>query len=127
MESRAERLVKASRGKASVIGRWQFGLMRYSDDSPVPTGRQAPPLAAARDLAHAIAGTLRMARGFLAAGRCVDLTGLEELVGLLCAKSLDLPPEQGRQMRVVLIDLRRELDAVSAMLRATQGGATLDF
>ena len=97
--------------------------MRSPDDSPEPTARQASSLAAVRNLAQAIAGTLRMARCFLAAGRRIDLTGLEEMVGLLCAKSLDLPPEQGRQMRTVLIELRRELDALSATARTVEGGA----
>jgi hypothetical protein len=97
-------------------------MMERPDKSdPVP--RQPPPLAAARELAQAIAGTLRVARGFLAAGRRVDLVGLEEPVGLLCARSLDLPPEQGRQMRVVLINLRRELDVLAETLRTPQEGA----
>jgi hypothetical protein len=97
--------------------------MRPRDDSPEPAARQASSVAAVRNLAQAIAGTLRMARGFLAAGRQVDLTGLEDLVGLLCAKTLDLEPEQGRQMRVVLIELRRELDTLSSLARTVQGSA----
>jgi hypothetical protein len=84
--------------------------------------RYPPPLAATRELAQSIAGTLRVARGFLAAGRRIDLVGLEEPVGLLCAQSLDLPPEQGRQMLVVLINLRRELDVLSETLRSAQEG-----
>jgi hypothetical protein len=83
--------------------------------------RYPPPLAATRELAQSITGTLRVARGFLAAGRRIDLVGLEEPVGLLCARTLDLPPEQGRQMLVALINLRRELDVLSEALRMTQG------
>ena len=95
--------------------------MRQRDDRSDASARHASPLEHARALAQAIAGMLRVARGFVAAGRRVDLAGLEEPVGLLCARSLDLPPEQGRQMRVVLIDLRRELDALSETLRIAQG------
>jgi hypothetical protein len=95
--------------------------MRQRADTSDATARHATPLAQTRALAHAIAGTLRVARGFVAAGRRVDLVGIEEPVGLLCARSLDLPPEQGRQMRVVLIDLRRELNALSETLRTAQG------
>jgi len=92
-------------------------------ESSDPMPRYPPPIAAARELAQAIAGTVRVARGFAAAGRRIDLVGLEEPVGLLCARSLDLPPEQGRQMRVVLINLRRELHVLSETLRTRQDGA----
>jgi hypothetical protein len=91
--------------------------MHHGGDHPGAGARCASPLADVRALAQSIAGTLRVARGLAAAGRRIDLAGLEGPVGLLCAKTLDLPPEQGRQMRVVLTDLRRELDVLAAALR----------
>ncbi len=38
-------------------------------------------------------------------------------IGLLCAKALDLAPDEGRVLRVALISLREELDQLSATLR----------
>jgi hypothetical protein len=83
--------------------------------------RCATALGGARALADGLAGTLRMARGLAAAGRRVDVAGLDRAIGLLCAKSLDLPPEEGRQMRVVLIALLREVDALAATLAPVRG------
>ena len=60
---------------------------------------------------------LRMTRALVAGGREVDLMGLERQVGLLCAKTLDLPPEQGRALRPVLINLLADLDQLSSALR----------
>ncbi len=96
--------------------------MRTNDVFADPIALRATLLANVRELAQAIAGTLRVARALAASGRRVDLAGLEEPVGLLCAKSLDLPPDQGRQMRIVLIDLRRELDALLETLGPAEPG-----
>ena len=52
-------------------------------------------------------------------GRSIDLTGLDRGVGLLCAKSLDLPPEAGRS---VLPSLAALLDDVERLTNALQGG-----
>ncbi|MDR3538899.1 MAG: hypothetical protein P4L71_20560 [Acetobacteraceae bacterium] len=51
-------------------------------------------------------------------GRTVDLTGLDAQIGLLCAKALDLPAEQGRFVRPALISLLRKVDSVSTALAA---------
>jgi len=83
---------------------------------------RATPLDAARGLAERIAGTLRMAQALAAGGRRIDLAGLDRPIGLLCAKSLDLPPDQGRAMRVVLIALLQELDALSGAVRDLPDG-----
>ena len=58
---------------------------------------------------------LRMAHALVTRGRNVDLTGLERQIGLLCAKTLDLPPEDGRELRPVLINLLADLDALSCI------------
>jgi hypothetical protein len=76
------------------------------------------PLANARRLAAAIASTLRMARALATAGRSIDLSGLDGAVGLVCAKSLDLPPDEGGQMRDTLIALLQELDTLGDALQA---------
>jgi hypothetical protein len=71
---------------------------------------------------EAVLGTLRVGRSLMNAGRVVDLGGLERSVGLLCAKSLDLPPALGRGMRPYLAAVLDELDAVTlAMIRQKAG------
>jgi hypothetical protein len=60
----------------------------------------------------AIHGTLSVARGLVRARRQIDLRGLEQDVGQICAACLDLPPEQGRAMRPRLQALLAELDAL---------------
>lgn len=83
---------------------------------------RATPLDRARDLAVSLGGTLRLAQALAVAGRRIDLGGLEGPIGLLCAKSLDLPPEEGRQMRILLIELLGQVDALSETMRAPRGG-----
>ena len=51
-------------------------------------------------------------------GRAIDLTGLDHEVGLLCAKSLDLPPDEGRRIRPQLIALSGVMEALSRVLAA---------
>jgi hypothetical protein len=57
-----------------------------------------------------------VARTLLERGHAVDLAGFDDLVGLLCAKALDLPPDQGRVVRSDLIGLAAAVDALSAAL-----------
>ncbi|MCW3475101.1 hypothetical protein [Limobrevibacterium gyesilva] len=97
----------------------QTTAMQDSDDLaqvfiPVDTTGQ---LVAARQLADSIAATLRMARALVEARRRVDLDGLNGMIGLLCARALDLPPEQGRSFRARLIALRTDLDDLSVALK----------
>lgn len=67
-------------------------------------------------------GVVRLARVLAAARRPLDLAGLDELAGRLCAAALDLPPEQGRTLRPALAALLDELDALAAAC-ADSGGA----
>lgn len=80
--------------------------------SPLPS-----PLAELRAYADGVAQTLGVARGLVDAGRAVDLAGLQDQVGLLCAKALDLPREEGRAMRGELVALLARLDGLSVALR----------
>jgi len=70
-----------------------------------------------RDFARSLAGTTRLARALAEAGEQIDLAGLATHVGLLCARALDLAPEQGREMRVELITLRSDIDALAHTLQ----------
>ena len=68
-------------------------------------------------LADELMNVLSVATCFLEAGRSIDLTGLNDQVGLLCAKSLDLPPDEGRRVRPRLIVLSGSIEALSRALQ----------
>ena len=67
-------------------------------------------------LADGVATTIRIARALSDAQRPIDLTGLDNVVGLLCARMLDLPLEHGRALRHRLAMLDGELNALAAAL-----------
>lgn len=75
---------------------------------------------AAEQAAEAVANMLRLARGMVQAGRRVELEGLDQMVGRLCARCLDLPPEEGRALRPQLAALLVEIDALNASLARAQ-------
>jgi len=58
--------------------------------------------------------TIAVATAPTKSGRRVDLAGLDQSVGVLCAKTLDLMPDEGRKLRASLLDLLRALDALIA-------------
>jgi hypothetical protein len=62
--------------------------------------------------------TIGIACALAESGRAIDLTGLDHQVGLLCAKSLDLPPDEGRCVRPRLIALSGAMEALSRALAA---------
>jgi hypothetical protein len=77
-----------------------------------------PRLATVRACLEQLGRTLGIARNLVRAGKQVDLTGLEAEMGFVCARSLDLPPDDGRALRPELIGLRAELDALFTALEA---------
>jgi hypothetical protein len=88
--------------------------------------KTAPPSPADRAVAsaRALAGTLQLARALAQMRRPIDLTGLDQQVGRLCAAALDLPPADGRAMRPLLATLLAELDALSVCVAAMGDDAT---
>ena len=78
-------------------------------DSPSPSARAA-------SAARAVAGTLRMAHALAETCGGIDLAGLEQEIGRLCAAALDLPPSEGRTLRPLLEAVLDELDELSACL-----------
>jgi hypothetical protein len=80
-----------------------------------PTATSTP-LTQLRTFTDGVTQTLSVARGLVEAGRHVDLAGLEDQVGLLCAKALDLPPAEGRTVRSELAALLARVEALSAAL-----------
>jgi hypothetical protein len=83
-----------------------------------PSGFPQPeaPLEQVMAMATGLTSTLGVARALAESGRRIDLSGLDSQVGLLCARMLNLEPDEGRTARVALIRLRAELDALAAVL-----------
>ena len=73
-------------------------------------------LAKVAALADGIGSTLRMARALAEAKRPIDLSGLDNLIGMLCARTLDLPLDEGRQLRGRLIELHDEINDLAGRL-----------
>lgn len=71
------------------------------------------PIERARAGAGALRRTAALARALAEAGRPIDLTGLDGQVGLVCARALDLPPDEGCAMRAELRSLLAEVDALA--------------
>jgi hypothetical protein len=69
-------------------------------------------------LAERLARTLAVARALAIAGRQVDLAGIQDGVGLLCAKTLDLPRTEARRLLPALHELLAQIDSLRMALRA---------
>lgn len=82
-----------------------------TDRPPIRT-----PADTARELADGLGQMLRIAHALIEGGREIDLAGLECQIGLLCAKMLDLPTEEGRALRPLLHDLRAGIDTLTAAI-----------
>ncbi len=67
--------------------------------------------------AEACAAVLRLARGLAAERRTLDLAGLDNEIGRLCASALDLSPGSKRDTLPKLADVLREIDALGETLR----------
>ena len=76
------------------------------------------PVAAQHDLAEQVRKTVAIARALAGMDREVEVIGLDRMVGLLCAKTLDLAPDQGRAARPGLLAILAEVELLSATLRA---------
>ncbi len=65
-----------------------------------------------------VSATLQLTRSLVVAGRKVDIEGLDRIVGILCARALDLPADEGRLVRPYLAVMLMELDALSVAINA---------
>jgi hypothetical protein len=68
-------------------------------------------------LSERIALTLSVARGLTIAGREVQLAGLQDGIGLLCAQALDLRLEDARALRPALAEMLAQVDSLSLAIR----------
>jgi hypothetical protein len=92
--------------------------------APTATGLPGWGAAAAFDgrarvngLALRLSRTIGVARALVRGGRQLDLTGIDDGVGLLCAKILDLPDQEARTMLPALLDVLGQVEALQAALR----------
>jgi hypothetical protein len=83
----------------------------------VPQLTEAP-TDAVRTFAEVLTKRVDLARALVESNREVDLTGLDDQIGLLCAKTLDLPPDEGRRMRPRMIALFGAAEGLSRALAA---------
>lgn len=67
-------------------------------------------------LAGGLVNTIRLSRTLAESGREIDLAGLDGVIGLLCAKVLDLPPDQGRSLLPELGAVLDEIEKLSSFL-----------
>jgi hypothetical protein len=105
--------------------RRHVGNLRGGKDSFTPIGSNAAmqtlieaetPLTAVHACVEQLGHTLSIARNLVGAGKQIDLRGLDAEVGFVCARALDLQPDDGRAVRPALIGLRRDLDTLAAAL-----------
>lgn len=85
-----------------------------SNPWPPAPARSDAPLRATLD--H-MAATVAVASGMAAAGRTLDLAGLDSTAGALCAQILDLPPAEGLGFRAALLELDGKLAALATAIR----------
>ncbi len=94
-------------------------------DTPPPAPLNPAPLApfpASLDAGiAALEGMLRVALALAQAARPIDLAGLDQRVGRVCAQALDLPPAEGRALRPRLAGLLAGIEALAAQLAAAAG------
>ncbi len=64
-----------------------------------------------------IGGIIRRARAGMNSGEPVDLQGLDETVGALCAAVAELPREQAEALRPKLVALKDDLDTLETAVR----------
>lgn len=100
--------------------------MKPRSDSPQPIGgtNEVPGTTCRPDrlgqLASRLARTLGLARALAQNGRALDLTGIDDGIGMLCAQTLDLEQPEARQMLPLLREVLGQVDALDAAMR---GGA----
>jgi len=88
----------------------------FSQDFPDDSGPLEPPPRLV-SLAERLSRTLAVARALVLSGRDIDLSGIQDGIGVLCAKTLDLVPEQGRLMLPMLHEMKAQIESLSQAMR----------
>lgn len=88
--------------------------------SPAVTSSQS-----VRGLASSLTFLIRLSRVLAGAGRPVDLSGLDDRIGLLCARVMDLDPEDGTEIKPYVFQLAGEIDSFCAAHTRAMSEASL--
>lgn len=80
-------------------------------------GPDFDPQAEALALSEQTARMIAVAQVLVASQRHVDIGGLQNHIGLLCAKALDCPPAKVGFLKLELRRLASELDVLNASMR----------
>jgi hypothetical protein len=88
-------------------------MPKLPDASAVPVYLPAQRVA---DLGSRISRTLGVARALAESGRMLDLRGIEDGVGRLCAQTLDLPADEAHSMVFMLREILTQVDALTEIL-----------
>jgi len=76
------------------------------------------------DLAARLLRTLGVARALAESGRQLDLRGIEDGVGQLCAQTLDLPAMQAHGMALRLREILIQVDALTEIFSRHRRSST---
>jgi hypothetical protein len=76
----------------------------------------ALPVQRVAELGSRLSRTLGVARALAESGRQLDLRGIEDGVGQLCAQTLDLPPQDAHGMVFMLREILAQVDALLEIL-----------
>lgn len=79
-----------------------------------------PVSCAAKASLRRLSASVAVASGLAASGRCIDLIGLEEIAGLLCAQVLDLEPAESVAFRPAIITLNDNIASLMTALTITR-------
>ena len=92
----------------------------FSTYKPVmlPKSQSDNVVSAAQISLEKLRAALAIASGLAAAGRTIDLRGVEAVAGLLCAQALDLPPADGQALRPSLLAINTMVTSLIASLQA---------
>jgi hypothetical protein len=74
------------------------------------------PVQRVAELGSRLSRTLGVARALAESGRQLDLRGIEDGVGRLCAQTLDLPPQDAHGMVFMLREILAQVDALLEIL-----------
>ena len=93
--------------------------MRTGEPFPFPDpGLDFDPVAEVLALSEQTARMVAVAQALVTSQRHVDVQGLQDHVGLLCAKALDLPASETGFIKLELKRLASGLDALNTSMRA---------
>ncbi len=92
-------------------------------DPPGTNPPDDPRLESVRARLEGLRATLALAQALAEAGERIDLAGLDEQVGPVCAAALDLPDTMARALRLDLVALGQQVGTLLATLRTHMPGA----